>query len=178
MKKYFFLLVALVTLASQPATTAAQQLAKPVYMQVFYAGTGWLAGQPLLHYSPAFRGKTQELVQEDSTRFASPGALLFNESAPGTVYQGTMVSVTSSKGTLVPDGKGKMRPQTPADIKKDQQAEKAQFSRSLNLLNARATLAFNTLTNSLNEAAADGWEVVQVAAMGNEGGLVYLLRRR
>lgn len=174
MKKILFLAAAL---ASWSTNVAAQKPGTPVYMQILYQGTNWLAGQPLLHYSPAFRGKTQELVQEDSTRHISPSALVF-DAPEGTVYQGTVASVSTDKGTFAPDGKGKMRPQTSADIRKDRLAEKAQFVRSLNLLNARDTLAFSTLTKSLNEAAADGWDVVQVASVGNSSGLVYLLRRR
>ena len=177
MRKYFLIAAALVALMSQPTAIAAQQLAKPVYMQIFYQGTGWLADQPLLCYSPAFRGRTRELVQEDSTRAIAPGASVFDAPAEGMVQHGE-TSITTTEGTFVPDGKGRMRPQTSVDLKKQRLAEKARFSRSFNLLNARATLAYSTLTNALNEAATDGWEVVQIASTGNGGGLVYLLQQR
>jgi len=52
------------------------------------------------------------------------------------------------------------------------------MNRGLNLLAARATLGRTALTNALNEAAADGWEVVQMTSWGTQGGLVYLLHRR
>lgn len=178
MKKTLLLITALAAGLTWPADVAAQKLVKPLYMQIFYQGAGWLTGQPLLHYSPAFRGKTEEIVREDSTRLVSPGALVFDAPAESTVHQSALVSVSTDEGTFVPDGKGKMRLQTSTDIQQDQLAEKARFSRGLNLLNARTNLAHNTLTKALNEAAADGWEVVQVATIGSGGGLVYLLRRR
>jgi hypothetical protein len=71
-----------------------------------------------------------------------------------------------------------MRPQTAADISKQQATEAARLNRSLNLVEARANLARTTLTQALNNAAADGWEVVQMTTWGTQGGLVYLLRRR
>ncbi len=174
MRKYFLFVATLAALIGQPTGAAAQKSAKPVYMQIFYAGTSWLADQPLLHYSPAFRGKVKEIVREDSTRVMAPGALVFD--APYATLESE--SIITGKGTLVRGSDGKMRPQTPADIQKGRLAEKERFSRSFKLLSARAALAHNTLTKALNDAAADGWEVVQVASTGNGGGLVYLLRRR
>lgn len=164
-------------LVGRPLTVAAQQPAKLGYMQIFYEGANWLAGREVLHYSPAFRGKTGELVLEDSTRILSPGNMVFN--APGEVVTtGMATSVTTEKGTFIPDANGKMRRQTAADITKQQATEVAHLNRSLNLLDARAALARTTLTQALNNAAADGWEVVQMTAWGTQGGLVYLLRRR
>lgn len=177
MKKNLFLLLILAAVTGWPPNAAAQQLVKPLYMQIFYQGTGWLAGQPLLHYSPAFRGKTKEIVREDSTRAVAPGALVFDAPVENTVYQ-SEAPISTSEGTFVPDGKDKMRPQTSVDSKKERLAEKAQLLRGLNLLNARTNLAHNTLTKALNEAAADGWEVVQVVSTGSGGSLVYLLKRR
>lgn len=169
---------AILLLAWPPRSVAAQQASPPVYLQIFYEGPGWLAGRALLHYSPAFRGKTEELVSEDSTKAMSPGALVLNFPADGTVYKGKAESVMTTEGSFVPGTDGKMRRQTPADVRTEQAAENARFTRGLNLLDARATLARNTLTKALNAAAADGWEVVQFTAVGTSGGLVYLLKRR
>ncbi len=170
-----FLLVSL--LAYRPLAATAQQAAKPTYMQIFYEGSGWLAGREVLHYSPAFRGRTGELVREDSTRAMSPGALVFDGPITTTTYS-TATSVTTEKGTFVRGSNGKMTPQTDADIRKEQVEGNARMNRGLNLLAARATLGRTALSNALNEAAADGWEVVQMTSWGAQGGLAYLLRRR
>ncbi len=174
MRKLSLLLLSTL-LTYRPLAATAQQSAKPVYMQIFYEGSNWLAGREVLHYSPAFRGKTGELVREDSTRAMSPGAPIFD--GPTTVTSGSM-TVTTAKGTFVRGTDGKMRLQTDADIQKERAEDNAQMNRGLNLLATRATLARTTLTNALNTVAADGWEVVQMTSWGAQGGLVYLLRRR
>jgi hypothetical protein len=165
------------SLVGRPFHAAAQQAAKASYMQIFYEGSSWLAGHEVLHYSPAFRGKTGELVPEDSTKALSPGAMVLGgPSAVNTTIP--RMSVTTGKGTFVQGADSKMRPQTAADISNEQAFETARTNRVLNLMAARATLARTTLTQALNNAAADGWEVVQMATWGTQGGLVYLLRRR
>jgi len=160
-------------------------VAKPAYMQIFYEGANWLAGRPLLHYSPAFQGKSDELVSEpDSTKRLSPGALLFDELSEqgmATKLTGVQTIVSSSNGEqthYVQGTDGEMRAQTPADLRQERAREKANFNRHLNLLAARSTLARTTLTTALNTAAAEGWEVVQLARWGEKDGLVYLLRRQ
>lgn len=145
-------------------------------MQIFYEGASWLAGREGQHYSPTFRGKTGEFVPEDSTKAMSPGAVLF-AGPSGMTTTGTLTSVTTEKGTFVSGANGKMRFQTAADISRQQTAETARFNRSFNLIEARAALARATLAQALNNTAADGWEVVQMASSGTQGGLVYLLRR-
>jgi hypothetical protein len=164
-------------LVGRPLHAAAQQPAKATYMQIFYEGASWLAGREVLHYSPAFRGKTGELVPEDSTKAMSPGAMVLG-GLSGVNTTGTLMSVTTDKGTFISGADGKMRPQTAADISKQQAIETARANRVLSLIEARSNLARTTLTQALNKAAADGWEVVQMTAWGAQGGLVYLLRRR
>ena len=146
-------------------------------MQIFYEGPNWLAGRRVLTYSPAFRGKTQELVQEtESTRQVSPNALLSGSSEPVTTT--SYATVTTEKGTFIPDKNGKMHLETPADRKQAMQHENEQFDRGLKMLENRADLGRGVLTKALNEAAADGWEVVQMTTTSTTGGLVYLLRHR
>ncbi len=170
-------------LAYRPLVATAQKAAKPTYLQIFYEGDNWLAGREVLHYSPAFRGKTGELVREDSTRAVSLGALIF-DGPTETVVTNTLESVITDKslitdkGTFVPDENGKMRLLTAADIRKRHLKENAGRNHGINLLATRAALGRTALTNALNEAAADGWEVVQMTSWGAQGGLVYLLRRR
>jgi len=146
-------------------------------MQIFYEGPGWMAGRHVLTYSPAFRGKTQELVQEtDSTHQLSPNGLMMGTDA--SVTQTTYATVTTERGTFIPDGNGKSHLETPAERQLARQREAAQFNRAFHLIEARADLGRAVLTKALNEAAADGWEVVQLAPIGTQDGLVYLLKRR
>jgi len=174
----FLLLLLLAAAATAPQRAAAQKAAPVVYMQIFYEGPNWLAGRRVLSYSPSFRGKTQELVQEpDSIRQLSPLASMRPDTGPTTV-QSTYTTTTTEKGTFITDASGKAHLETPAEHKQAQQREATQFNRGLRLLETRADLGKAVLTKALNEAAADGWEVVQLTATGTTGGLVYLLRHR
>jgi hypothetical protein len=160
------LVMLMVAIAAQNAN--AQKSASATYMQIFYEGPNWLAGRRVLSYSPAFRGKTQELVQEsDSTRQLGP-----IESVTTTSYATT----TTEKGTFIPDQNGKIHLETSADRKQARQRETERFNLGLNMLEKRADLGKAVLARALNEAAANGWEVVQMTAIGTTGGLVYLLR--
>lgn len=174
-----YLLVVSATLAAafnlQPA--AAQKAETGTYMQIFYEGPQWLAGRRVLTYSPAFRGKTQELVQEsDSMRNISPNGFMMGrpELSTQTIY----ATVTTEKGTFISDGNGKSHLETPAERQLARQQEATQFNHSLQLVETRTDLGRAVLTKALNEAAADGWEVVQLAPTGTQGGLVYVLKRR
>ena len=64
--KKSLLLPLLLLLAILHAVPGCVQASHPpvVYMQVFFEGPNWLAGREVLHYTPAFRGKTGELVAE------------------------------------------------------------------------------------------------------------------
>lgn len=176
MLKSLFASLALVA-ALGPQHAAAQKAALGVYMQIFYEGPNWLAGRRVLAYSPAFRGKKQELVSEtDSTRQLSHNGLLLEHAGPTT--QTGYATVSTEKGTFIPDKNGKMHLETPADRQQARQREAAQFNLGMRTLETRADLGRAVLTKALNEAAADGWEVVQLTATGTTGGLVYLLRHR
>ena len=136
-----------------------------------------MAGRRVLAYSPAFRGKTQEVVQEiDSTRQLSPNGLMMGTDASVTIT--SYATVTTDKGTFISDGNGKSHLETPAERQLARQREAAQFNLGMRMLETRAELSRAVLTKALNEAAADGWEVVQVAPTGTSGSLVYLLKRR
>lgn len=173
----FLVTLSIATAALAPCPAAAQKVTPTVYMQITYEGSAWLSGRRVLSYSPSFRGKTQELVKEtDATRQLSPNAVLMQpaESTTTTGY----ATVTTEKGTFIPDQNGRMHLETTADRKQAQQREAEQFNRSFQMLEKRADLGRAVLLKALNEAAADGWEVVQMTAVGTAGGLVYLLRHR
>jgi len=159
------------------AQAQTQVAAKPVYMQIFYEGSQWLSGRQVLSYSPAFRGKQEELVHEpDSIRNISPNAWLMGPKEPTTTV--AYATVATEKGTFIPDSQGRMHLETAADRQRAHQQEQAQLNRGLNLLEARASLGRAALAKALNECANDGWEVVQMTSWGSKDGLVYLLRRR
>lgn len=173
----FLLVMLLVVAAMAPQQAAAQKAVPGVYMQIFYEGPNWLADRRVLSYSPAFRGKTQELVQEpDSTRQVSVNALLSGPASSVTTT-GYATRITD-KGTFIPDSKGKMHLETPADRTQARQRGNEWFNRWFKILETRADLGRAVLAKALNEAAVDGWEVVQMTATGTTGGLVYLLRHR
>ncbi|MCI1188550.1 DUF4177 domain-containing protein [Hymenobacter sp. DH14] len=170
-----FLLLA--TLLAVPG--CAQKGPPVVYMQIFFEGPNWLAGREVLHYTPAFKGKTGELVAEGAdTQEVSP--MRFMQGPTRTTYGSSTsgTTVTTDKGTFVTDADGKTHQQTEEDIRKENQVEQDNMNRGLQLLEKRARLAREALTKALNEAAADGWEVVQMTATGTSGSLVYLLRKR
>lgn len=178
MSNFLFVLGATLAAALSLQPAAAQKPTSPgTYMQIFYEGPGWMAGRRVLTYSPAFRGKKQELVPEtDSTRSISPNGLMLGrpESATATTY----ATVTTEKGTYISDGNGKSHLETPAEHQLARQLEAARFNRGFELLETRADLGRAVLTKALNDAAADGWEIVQLASTGTQGGLVYLLKRQ
>ena len=174
MSNYLFAASAVLAAALSLQPAAAQKAPAGTYMQIFYEGPNWIAGRRVLAYSPAFRGKTQELVQEtDSTRELSPNGMMGNE-ASATTY----ATVINENGTFVPDKNGKTHLETPAERQKARQREAVQFNLGMRMLETRADLGRAVLTKALNEAAADGWEIVQLAPTGAQGGLVYLLKRR
>ncbi len=165
----------LLALIAQACSSPGQPTGKATYMQIFYDGPSWLSGQPLIHYSPAFRGKAGETVTEpDSIRRVSPGAGFLgpDESITQTGTTETTTTVHSSE----PNDKPSL--QELARQQQESKQEAARFKRGLNLMEARAALGRDALVKALNEAAADGWEVVQMVPSGGPGTLVYLLRRR
>ncbi|MGI4885620.1 MAG: hypothetical protein ACRYFR_11735 [Janthinobacterium lividum] len=161
MSRFAYLLALATTALAGRSSAQSANRAPATYLQIFHEGPNWLAGRRVLAYSPAFRGKTGETVQEsDSTRALSPNAMLnlsFGTHGPTTT---TMVESGSQAAAAL------------------RRAEVAGVNRSFRLLEKRADLARAALGRALDETAADGWEVVQMTATGNQGALVYLLRRR
>lgn len=182
MKKLLPLFLLSFVAALHPGRSAAQAPAssRTVYMQIFYEGPNWLAGHEVLQYSPAFKGKTGELVaEEEDTRQLSPGSYLqglvrTTQASSST----TTTTVTTEKGTFITDRTGKTHRQTDEDVRKADQEQTNMINKGFRLLEKRSGLARATLSKALNDAAADGWEVVQMTAAGGSGSLVYLLRKR
>jgi len=148
-------------------------------MQIFFEGPNWLAGHEVLQYSPAFKGKTGEMVAEgDDTRRLSPGHFLVDSPLSSQSSTATVSTAGTDESNFVRGRDGKMRLQTAEDIRKANQEEVDNINKGFKLLEKRSGLARTALSNALNEAAADGWEVVQMTAYSNAGSLVYLLRKR
>ncbi|MGI4740679.1 MAG: hypothetical protein ACRYG7_36365 [Janthinobacterium lividum] len=165
-------------LLSQAYPTLAQQATKPVYLQIFYEGSSQLSGgSRVLSYSPSFRGKTHEILpQSDSAHILDAKLrkdLAGNNAKPNytTVYPG------NGKGYIT-TADGKTRLLTADDIRQREQEQNASVRTYERLQQANAAASRDIMTQAINEAAADGWEVVQMTTWGTQGGLVYLLRRR
>ena len=179
MKKLAFLPLFFFLLAIYPSCSLAQSGSRPVYMQIFFEGPNWLAGHEVLQYSPAFKGKTGEMVAEgDDTRRLSPSHFLVDSPLLSQSGITTISTTGTDEGNFVRGRDGKMRPQTAEDIRKANQEEVDKFNKGFKLLEKRSGLARTALSNALNEVAADGWEVVQMTAYSGAGSLVYLLRKR
>ena len=179
MKKLAFLPLFFFLLAIYPSCSSAQSGSRPVYMQIFFEGPNWLAGHEVLQYSPAFKGKTGEMVAEgDDTRRLSPGHFLVDSPLSSQSSTATASTTSTDESNFVRGRDGKMRPQTAEDIRKANQEEVDKINKGFKLLEKRSGLARTALSNALNEAAADGWEVVQMTAYNGAGSLVYLLRKR
>jgi hypothetical protein len=176
MRKLSFVFL-LGSLLSQAYPTLAQQAAKPVYLQIFYEGNGGLAGHRVLSYSPAFRGKTYEILpQSDSARILD--AKLHKDLAGNTVQSSyTTIYPGNAKGYIT-TADGKTRLLTAEGVHQYQQQQSADARSYTRLQQANATASRDIVTQALNETAADGWEVIQMTTWGTQGGLIYLLRRR
>ena len=150
-----------------------------MYMQIFFEGPNWLAGHEVLQYNPAFKGKTGEMVAEgDDTRRLSPGHFLVDSPLSSQSSTATVLTTDTDKSNFVRGRDGKMRPRTVGGIRKANQEEVDNINKGFKLLEKRSGLARTALSNALNEAAADGWEVVQMTAYTGAGSLVYLLKKR
>jgi hypothetical protein len=178
MKRCAILLVALVAFVS--TACSGQTAARGEYMHLFFVGPNWYAGHGVVQYSPAFKGKTEELVAEtEDTRLLSPNGFM---SRPRTTTTSSSTEsatvITTDRGTFVQEPNGSQHRQTAADLAKEAKQEAELIDKGLRLQEKRSNLARAALSKALNAVAADGWEVVQMTAYGTQGGLVYLLKKR
>lgn len=178
MKLYAFLLAIL--LAFSPKTTLGQTAPRTEYMQLFFVGPNWFAGHGVVQYSPAFKGKAEELIAEtEETRQLSPNGFLSRvTTTTSSSSSETATVISTDRGTFVQEPDGSQHRQTAADLAKENQKEAERIDKGLRLLEKRSNLARAALSKALNEVAADGWEVVQMTSYGTQGGLVYLLKKR
>jgi hypothetical protein len=168
--------VLLVVGLSQVTPVRAQQVGQ--YMQLFYYGpqAGLITG-PIGRFSPAFKGKAEiKLAQQDEyNKQFSPFPI---PSLPTGKQQAESMVTDMESGETVVTVNGKRLSSAEAEkYRKDQRArEKASQDAYLSKLSQYAEAVTSEISKSLNEAAADGWEVVQMASLPNSG-LVYLMRK-
>ncbi len=156
------------------STQAAFAQHKPgyQYMQLFYYGAKTMAG-PVGHFSPALRGQTDialtgptAYMKQAMTQLVGVGEEIKGE---------TSAAMTTSEGTFV-DG----RKLTPAELRQLNEKESKQQQQALEshmrMLSDHTKALTDRITQSLNLAAEDGWEVTQMSSFGTDG-VVYLLRK-
>jgi uncharacterized membrane-anchored protein len=163
------LLVTVGLLQAKPAQ--AQQAGK--YMQLFYYGSQAALAGPVGRFSPALKGRSEIRLPNQDEYMNQLSSTATSPLSNGVIETSSM----DSRG-IVQTVNGK--PVTAAEgekYKKDREArEKAAREDYFNKLLKHSADVTNELSKALNEAAADGWEVTQMAALPN-GGLVYLMRK-
>ncbi|GAB2474041.1 hypothetical protein GCM10011375_24970 [Hymenobacter qilianensis] len=129
-------------------------------MQIFYHGTKSFPGSAYMSFAPAFRNQTDiRLNEPDLTRATANSNL-------GKSDQIVEVRATN----------GKDDPKLKVAEQEQQKEQQSSLATMIKKQEERGQKMRAQLMVSLNEAASEGWEVVQMSSYG-DGGLVYLLRR-
>lgn len=164
------LLVLLIAL-SQTACTAQ----RVQYMQLFYYGPLATANSPVLRFSPAFKGKTLVYLkkQDEYMKQMDPFAIT---SRAEVISSGTSeATVTTSEGTYI-GGKLQTEVQLKQLREKASAESQAQIKKYMDMVNNHMDNVATELSEALNSAADDGWEVVEMTSL-EKNGIVYLLRK-
>ncbi|SES83937.1 hypothetical protein [Hymenobacter actinosclerus] len=160
------------------STQAAVAQTKPAYqyMQLFYYGGKTMSG-PIGHFSPAMRGQT-DIMLTAPTAYMQRMAQMMGGSGSGMTQQ---VSTTSSADII---DLTKMTLAQRRKYEEKEQEEQRQQNQELientkkfvRMSSEHAKALTDQITQSLNLAAEDGWEVAQMSSFGTDG-VVYLLRK-
>ncbi|MBT9394713.1 hypothetical protein KLP40_16195 [Hymenobacter sp. NST-14] len=153
------------------------------YMQLFYYGSKTMAG-PVGHFSPALRGQTDIALASPTAymklitaRMEGPSATTQLQADTDTA-SGERVALTVIDLTKMTPAQRKQYAEQERKREEQEQLERRQNLEEFARLTTDHTKALtDKVTQSLNAAAADGWEVVQMSSFGAEGGVVYLLRK-
>lgn len=160
----------------QAKPVQAQQAGK--YMQLFYYGPQAALTGPVGRFSPAFKGKS-EIKLANQEEYVKQMMSLSTLSLPSGVVQAESVETTSldsGETFLTVNGK-RLTKAEEEKYKKDRDAkDKAARDAYYTKVSQQVENVTNELSKALNEAAAYGWEVTQMASLPN-GGLVYLMRK-
>ncbi|MEJ7663212.1 MAG: hypothetical protein WKG07_28570 [Hymenobacter sp.] len=101
----------------------------------------------------------EQLLESDSMRARIQAYK--TEVPAGGFISVTQTTTSTGKGTFITAPDGKTRPYTVADARQEETRKNATMLRYTQMVSGYAETARNTLTQALNEAAADGWEVVK-----------------
>lgn len=178
MSPFFRVCSALLMVAGllQTRPVQAQQAGK--YMQLFYYGPQAALTGPVGRFSPAFKSKSEiKLVNQDEyiKQMSSLSTLSF--SGGSSQAESVMTTSTDSGETFLTVNGKRLTPAETDKYHKEQDARnKVAREAYSNRISQQVEIVTNELSKALNEAAADGWEVTQMASLPN-GGLVYLMRK-
>ncbi|SNC75717.1 hypothetical protein SAMN06265337_3019 [Hymenobacter gelipurpurascens] len=168
----------LLVVAGLLQTRSVQAQKAGEYMQLFYYGPQAALTGPIGRFSPAFKGKSEIKLanQEEYMKQISPMTTLSLPS--GVIEAESVVTTDTESGESILYVKGKRL--TPAEAEKYHKEQNAKQTANqqayLNKISQYVDKVTNEVSKALNEAAADGWEVTQMASLPN-GGLVYLMRK-
>ncbi|MFD2787700.1 hypothetical protein [Hymenobacter rubripertinctus] len=156
------------------STQAAVAQSKPTYqyMQLFYYGNGPVLGA-IGRFSPALRGETYITLTKPTTYQQQLIAII-----EGPVDGQIQTSYTGSDGAggIFIDGR-KLTPAEARQMKERENREQKEAEKKRSRMMTEHTDAITErLMQSINNAAEDGWEVVQMTGTDSNG-LVYLLRK-
>lgn len=154
----------LIALSQAPQSAKAQVAVSNgtktyTYMQVFFFGPITSSGSAFMTFTPAFHNQSSVKLDEPNMVDA------FLNSPVGDMQVGE-VQVSGRPNDAKYQAAEKKR-----SVEQAENTKKFLAARE-----KRAQTMRDQLLNSLNSAAAEGWEVVQMSAYG-QGGLAYLLRR-
>ena len=129
-------------------------------MQIFYYGPATSPGFSFMSFTPAFHNQTEVRLNEQRLAEFIEGS-----------YSG--IAITSNSNDSEPNFDD---PKYKSAAKARQEREKQEFDKQVKVMEERSQKMRDSLMKALNDATAEGWEVVQMSSYTNSG-LTYLLRR-
>ncbi|WP_139255098.1 hypothetical protein [Hymenobacter psychrophilus] len=141
-------------------------------MQIFYYGSKTMAG-PIGHFSPALRGQSEIMLLNPTAYTKQINNQFFGSFSSSTEESET--TVTTSDGTYI-NGKKLSTAQLQERRQKEQRQQQAALAEQMRVISTHSQALTEKITQSLNLAAEDGWEVTQMSSFGTDG-VVYLLRK-
>ncbi|WP_303310173.1 hypothetical protein [Hymenobacter sp. BT730] len=170
------LLAVLLLVGSFSARIGLAQKASTQYMQIFYSGSQTTIG-PVIRFSPEFKAQKEvSLAKPDEfMKLHSPTSGLLAE--PGQIIEATVTTThVDGDGNTYIDGKKQTSQQLEKLRKQGNDEQMSRVNEYARIVSEHNDNVTSLLSKALNDAAADGWEVVEMASIQN-GGLVYLLRK-
>jgi hypothetical protein len=129
-------------------------------MQIFYYGPAISPGFSFMSFTPAFHNQTE---------------VRLNEPPLGEFVEGSYSRIASVSSNNDPEPNFD-DPKYKAAAKARQEKAKQEFNKQVKVIEERSQKMRDSLMKALNDATAEGWEVVKMSSYTNSG-LAYLLRR-